>query len=73
MALKVLDHDGILVTCSCSGQVSREDFAGILGLVAEHSGRSIQIIEQRGQASDHPVTAACPETNYLKCFICRVA
>jgi len=73
MALKVLDHDGILVTCSCSGQVSREDFAGILGLVAEHSGRSIQILEQRGQASDHPVTASCPETNYLKCFICRVA
>jgi 23S rRNA (cytosine1962-C5)-methyltransferase len=73
MAVKVLEPDGILVTCSCSGQVSREDFSGILGLVAEHTGRSIQILEQRGQSPDHPVAASCPETNYLKCFICRVA
>ena len=73
MAVKVLEPGGILVTCSCSGQVSREDFAGILGLVAEHTGRPIQILEQRGQSPDHPVTASCPETNYLKCFVCRVA
>lgn len=71
-ALKLLERDGILVTCSCSGQVSREDFAGVLNLAAEHSHRSIQILEQRGQAPDHPVSASCPETNYLKCLICRV-
>ncbi len=72
LALRVLDHDGILITCSCSGQVSREDFASVLGLVAEHAGRPIQILEQRGQPPDHPVSASCPETNYLKCFVCRV-
>ena len=29
-------------------------------------------LEQRGQASDHPVAASCLETEYLKCMIGRV-
>jgi 23S rRNA (cytosine1962-C5)-methyltransferase len=71
-ALDVLEADGVLVTCSCSGLVGRELFAEVLGSAAEQSGRSIQILEQRGQAPDHPVSASCLETEYLKCFICRV-
>jgi 23S rRNA (cytosine1962-C5)-methyltransferase len=70
-ALDVLEPDGILVTCSCSGLVDRALFADVLGQVAELSGRPIQILEQRGQAADHPVSASCLETEYLKCFICR--
>ncbi len=72
-AIDVLEPDGILVTCSCSGLVDRGLFADMLGQVAELSGRSIQFLEQRGQASDHPVSASCLETEYLKCLICRVA
>jgi 23S rRNA (cytosine1962-C5)-methyltransferase len=72
-ALDVLEPDGVLVTCSCSGLVDRGLFADVLGQVAELSGRSIQILEQRGQASDHPISASCLETEYLKCFVCRVA
>jgi 23S rRNA (cytosine1962-C5)-methyltransferase len=71
-ALDVLAPDGILATCSCSGLVGRELFADVLGQVAEQSGRPIQILEQRGQAPDHPVSASCLETEYLKCVICRV-
>ncbi len=71
-ALDVLSPDGILATCSCSGLVGRELFADLLGQVAEQSGRPIQILEQRGQAPDHPVSASCLETEYLKCMICRV-
>lgn len=71
-ALDLVTHDGVLVTCSCSGHVDRELFAELLGQVAELSGRSIQILEQRGQAADHPVSASCLETEYLKCFVCRV-
>jgi 23S rRNA G2069 N7-methylase RlmK/C1962 C5-methylase RlmI len=26
-------------------------------------------VELRGQAADHPVLPACPETDYLKCAI----
>lgn len=72
LAVRVLAPDGILVTCSCSGRVSREAFAGVLAGVAERTGRPIQFLEQRGQAPDHPVSASCPETGYLKCFVCRV-
>ena len=71
-ALDVLAPDGLLVTCSCSGLVGRELFADLLGQVAEQSRRPIQILEQRGQAPDHPVSASCLETEYLKCMICRV-
>ena len=49
-----------------------ELFAQMLGQVAESSERAIQILEQRGQAPDHPVSASCLETEYLKCFICHV-
>ena len=73
MALDVLAPGGILVTCSCSGHVSRDDFFFMLVHVAQQSGREIQVLEQRGASADHPVSVTCPETEYLKCFICRVA
>ena len=71
-ALDVLGPDGTLVTCSCSGLIGRELFADLIGTVAEQSARPIQILDQRGQAPDHPISASCLETEYLKCLICRV-
>jgi 23S rRNA (cytosine1962-C5)-methyltransferase len=71
-AVRLLPPGGILVTCSCSGRVSRSDFRDMLLGVSRHSGREIQILEQRGAAADHPMLITCPETDYLKCFICRV-
>ncbi len=72
-ALKVLKPGGVLVTCSCSGHVSRDTFANILSSVSIQSGRTLRILEERGQASDHPVKPTCPENAYLKCFICVVS
>jgi len=71
-AVDVLEPGGVLVTCSCSGLVDRSVFLDILGQVAELANRPIQILEQRGQAADHPVSASCLETEYLKCVIARV-
>jgi 23S rRNA (cytosine1962-C5)-methyltransferase len=71
-AVEVLAPGGILITCSCSGGVLREDFLDMLSGVAQKTARDVQILEQRGAAPDHPVAATCPETDYLKCFICRV-
>ncbi len=71
-AVGLLEPGGILVTCSCSGHVTREDFLSMLVGVAQHTGRQIQVLEQRGASPDHPISAACLETEYLKCFICRV-
>lgn len=72
MAVQLLEPGGILITCSCSGRVTRADFLRVLFGVAEKTGRTLQVLEQRGAAPDHPVNVFCPETDYLKCFICRV-
>lgn len=72
LAVELLTPGGILVTCSCSGSVSREDFLFVLSGAAQQSGRDIQVLEQRGASPDHPVSATCLESEYLKCFICRV-
>lgn len=72
VGVDLLEPGGILVTCSCSGHVTREDFLYMLSGVAQQSGRDIQVLEQRGAAADHPIAATCLETEYLKCFICRV-
>ncbi|MCA9063271.1 MAG: class I SAM-dependent rRNA methyltransferase [Planctomycetaceae bacterium] len=71
-ALTVLKPGGTLVTCSCSGLVSRSQFQEMLADVARQSGRDIQVLESLGQPADHPVSVTCSETEYLKTFICRV-
>jgi 23S rRNA (cytosine1962-C5)-methyltransferase len=72
-AVELLTPGGILVTCSCSGSVPREDFLLMLSGVAQKSKRDLQILECRGAAPDHPISATCLETEYLKCVIARVA
>lgn len=72
LAVDLLPPGGILVTCSCSGLVSRGDFSQMLASVAMRAGRDIQILEARGAAPDHPTVVSCPESDYLQCFICRV-
>jgi 23S rRNA (cytosine1962-C5)-methyltransferase len=71
-ALRLLGPDGVLVTCCCSGLITLDMLEDLLAQLAAEEQRDIQILERRGQAPDHPVSVACPETNYLKCLICRV-
>ena len=73
LAVDLLEPGGLLVTNSCSGAVSREDFLVMLSGVAQRSGRTLQVLECRGAAADHPVSASCLEGEYLKCVIARVA
>ena len=73
VAVDLLEPGGILVSCSCSGSVSRDDFLEMLSAVAQRSGRQIAMLECRGAAPDHPVSASCLEGEYLKCIIARVA
>jgi 23S rRNA (cytosine1962-C5)-methyltransferase len=73
VGVDLLEPGGILVTCSCSGSVSRDAFLEMLGGVAQRSGRPLQFLECRGAGPDHPVSASCLEGEYLKCVIARVA
>ena len=72
LAVDVLKPGGILVTCSCSGMVTGEQFEQMLANVALQADRPLQILESRSQAADHPVSIHCAESRYLKCSICRV-
>lgn len=71
-AVRLLPPGGILVTCSCSGSVTPDDFLAMLAGVSQQTGRDIQVLESRGAAPDHPIRVSCLENEYLKCFICRV-
>jgi 23S rRNA (cytosine1962-C5)-methyltransferase len=71
-AMRLLGPDGILVMCCCSGLIAPAEVEAILAQVAVDARREVQILERRGQDVDHPVAVTCPQTSYLKCFICRV-
>ena len=59
LGVDLLEPGGILVTCSCSGAISRDDFLMMLSAVGQRSGRTLQLLEHRGAAIDHPVNLHC--------------
>ncbi|HEY3102638.1 MAG TPA: class I SAM-dependent rRNA methyltransferase [Pyrinomonadaceae bacterium] len=71
-ALKLLNSGGVLVTCTCSYHMPQEMFLEIIADAALDARRRLQIVEVRGQSSDHAVLMGVPETHYLKCVIARV-
>jgi 23S rRNA (cytosine1962-C5)-methyltransferase len=70
-ALKLLNHGGTLITCSCSYNVSEAAFAEIVYNAAVDAQVHVTVVEKRMQGRDHPVMLGVPETYYLKCFILR--
>ncbi len=68
-ALEMVAAGGFLVTCSCSHHLDRASFLALIAQAAHQARRSVRLVEMRGQAADHPVLPACPETDYLKCAI----
>jgi 23S rRNA (cytosine1962-C5)-methyltransferase len=72
LGIRLTRPEGLLVTSSCSHHVSEYDLWGAMVRAARDARRQVRLIEQRGQAADHPVLASMPETRYLKCFIMQV-
>jgi len=72
LAMQVMADDGILVSCSCSYHVGAEDLQDAIAKAARSADKHLQILEVGGQAPDHPVHPAIPETRYLKAYFCRV-
>ena len=71
-ALRLLDADGILAVCCCSGLITQDMLYQQLAQLSADQHRGIQILEARGPSADHPIAANCLETDYLKCILCRV-
>jgi 23S rRNA (cytosine1962-C5)-methyltransferase len=72
LAIRLLERDALLVSCSCSFHLPADDLVGLIQAAARHNSRFAQILAAGGQALDHPVHPAIPETRYLKAFFCRV-
>lgn len=72
-ALKMLRPGGVLVTCSCSYHVSPAALLETVQAAALDSQRTLRLLENRGQAKDHPSLLGIPETAYLKCLILHVS
>lgn len=71
-AMLAVRRGGLLVTCSCSYHLQEEAFYEMLLRAAQAAGRSLRLLEARGQAVDHPALLAMPETRYLKCAFLEV-
>ena len=71
-ALKMLRPGGILVTCCCSYHVSPVQYLDVVRVAARDVHRNLRVVENRGQAKDHPILLNVPETEYLKCVIAYV-
>lgn len=70
-ALKLLQPGGFLITCSCSYHISEALFLQIIAEAANDARRTVEVIERRTQARDHPILLTVPETHYLKALILR--
>lgn len=72
LAMEKIKDGGILMTCSCSGALSREDFRTVLAWSAKDAHCEVQVLETLGQAQDHPIRLSFPESEYLKVFVLRI-
>jgi 23S rRNA (cytosine1962-C5)-methyltransferase len=72
LAMQLTRKGGLLVTCSCSGLVSPEQFERYVTAAAHNLGVRLQILDRTGPGPDHPEYSNCPESRYLKVIWARV-
>lgn len=72
LALQAVAPGGILLTCSCTGLVSEEEFLESVRRASWQAGRTVQVFHIAGAAADHPFLLQAPEGRYLKAVFCRV-
>ncbi len=72
LGASITEPGGLLVTCSCSGQLPAEEFERVVVRGAQRIDRKLQILERTGPGLDHPEMSNCPESRYLKVLWARV-
>jgi 23S rRNA (cytosine1962-C5)-methyltransferase len=89
LAMQLVRPGGLLLSCSCAGLLSWEEFLQLIYAAARQAGgpagppdaegrvrhkpRSMQILAKTGAAPDHPIDANCLETEYLKAVWMRMS
>lgn len=71
-AMKIIKSGGYLLTFSCSQHMTPDLFMQMVKEAATDSKRSVQFIDFKIQAPDHPALLSSEEQLYLKCMILRV-
>ena len=72
LAMSAVKPGGVLLTCSCTGLVSEDQFLDMLRRAAYYAARTVQVLKVTGAGADHPWMAHVPESRYLKAAFCRV-
>jgi 23S rRNA (cytosine1962-C5)-methyltransferase len=72
LAMGLVETGGLLLTCSCSGLLSPEEFLILLRAAARKAGRSAQVLAVTGASPDHPVGLDALEGAYLKAVWLRL-
>jgi 23S rRNA (cytosine1962-C5)-methyltransferase len=72
LAMQCLQPGGVLLSCSCTGLVSEEDFLMTLRAAASEAGVQLQFLAVHGAAADHPWAISVPEGRYLKAVFSRI-
>ena len=71
-AMKIIKSGGYLLTFSCSQHMTPALFMQMVSEVAIDAKRTVQFLDFRVQAPDHPALLESEEQLYLKCMILRV-
>jgi 23S rRNA (cytosine1962-C5)-methyltransferase len=88
LAMRLVAPGGIMLSCTCAGLLSSEEFLRMIYASARQAGREIapateergarhaarhvQILAKTGAAPDHPVATNCPESEYLQAVWMRL-
>jgi len=72
-AFQLLKPGGLLITSSCSYNISEREFLEVVRQAALEARRTARLVARRGASLDHPVLLSLPESLYLKCFFLAVA
>jgi 23S rRNA (cytosine1962-C5)-methyltransferase len=88
LAMQLVAPGGLLLTCTCAGLLSNEEFMQLVTTAVRQSGpvieaateerserraaRLAQVLARTGASSDHPVATHCPETDYLHAVWMRI-
>ena len=83
LAMQLVKPGGVMLTCSCAGLLPEAEFTRLVRSAARSAfrptefnpnpvPRPMQILAKSGAAACHPVSANCPETEYLKAMWLRL-
>ena len=72
LGMQCLEPGGVLLSCSCTGLISEEQFLMALRAAAEEANVELQILAIHGAPGDHPWAVRAPEGRYLKAVFSRV-